>query len=464
MNHLADRISTKLTQPVDNTFLVYFRVAFGALLVWSLCKYFPSGMVSTQFLEPKLHFAYFGFDWVKPWGGTGMYVHFLVTAVAAACIAVGFKYKLATKVFFVGYALIFLFDQTWYLNHCYLICLLGLLLTVIPAHSACSIDAARDSTLRSDTVPAWVLWLLRFQVGVPYFFGGIAKLNSDWLHGEPLRTWLARETDFPIIGQFFLEEWCVSSFVWGGLLLDLFIVPLLFWSRTRWIALAAAWSFHLMNSQLFNIDIFPWLMLAATTILYLPVQWIARLRFWKQHGEDNSVERTGGSRFPAWLKPALCAFVVWQLVMPFRHHLYPGHVAFTREGHLFSWRMKLNNRQLDIKLAVYYEDGSREPVQLWQWLTHPQRQRVRSTDQILQLAQHIRKHKEEEKGMRAEVRGTITVALNGRKPKIMVTDKFDLSRQPRSLSPAKWIERPKLRPLKSPVTNATGSASLGAIR
>ena len=131
MNQFVNRISTKLAQPVDNTFLVYFRFAFGALLVWSLTKYFHSDLIWTQFIEPRILFTYFGFDWVKPWGGNGMYVHFLVTTIAAACIAVGFKYRLATWVFLLGYGYIFLLDQTWYLNHCYLICLLGLLLTFL---------------------------------------------------------------------------------------------------------------------------------------------------------------------------------------------------------------------------------------------------------------------------------------------------------------------------------------------
>lgn len=462
MNRLAHQISTKLAQPVDNTFLVYFRIAFGALLVWSLCGYFHSDLIWTEYLEPRVHFSYFGFDWVKPWSGYGMYAHFLITAIAAACILVGFKYKLATKIFFLGYAFIFLLDQTWYLNHCYLICLIGFLLTLLPAHNACSIDAKRDPTLRADTVPTWVLWLLRFQIGVPYFFGGIAKLNSDWLHGEPLRTWLAKEADFPIIGQFFTAEWCVTSFVWGGLLLDLFIVPLLFWRRTRWVALAAVWCFHGMNSQLFNIGIFPWLMLAATTLLYLPADWVARLRFWKPLNE--SADGVVAPRFASWVKPAVCAFVIWQLVMPFRHFLYPGHVAFTREGHPFSWRMKLNIRRVKMQLAVFYEDGSQEPVDLWNWLTHPQSRRVRSTDQILQLAETIREHKETETQMRAEVRGTITVALNGRDPIVLVNDTFDLSRQSRSLAAADWIERPEIPSLAVPQTQIAEIATQSTTR
>ena len=297
---------------------------------------------------------------------------------------------------------------------------------MLPAHSALSIDALRNPALRSDTAPAWVLWLLRFQIGVPYFFGGIAKLNSDWFQGEPIRTWLAEKTDFPLIGQFFTQEWCIESFVWGGLLLDLFVVPLLLWRRTRLITLAAVWVFHGMNSQLFNIGVFPWLMLAATTLVYLPTEWTSRLRFWKLSHERSETTDATAHRTPGWLTTLLCGFVALQLVNPFRHFLYPGNVAFTREGHYFSWRMKLNIRRLDIQLAVHYEDGTQEQVNLWEWVTHAQSTRMRSTDQLLQLARMIREHKEDEAQMRVEVRGTITAALNGRDPAVLVNDDVDL--------------------------------------
>ena len=36
MNDLLNRTRGRLSQPVDNTFLVYFRIAFGALLGWPL--------------------------------------------------------------------------------------------------------------------------------------------------------------------------------------------------------------------------------------------------------------------------------------------------------------------------------------------------------------------------------------------------------------------------------------------
>ena len=31
------------------------------------------------------------------------------------------------------------------------------------------------------TAPRWYVWLLRGQLGVVYFFAGVAKLNADWL-------------------------------------------------------------------------------------------------------------------------------------------------------------------------------------------------------------------------------------------------------------------------------------------
>ncbi len=72
------------------------------------------------------------------------------------------------------------------------------------------------------------LWLLRIIVGVPYFFGGIAKINEDWLSGRPLDSWLAERADtFPILGQFFTETWFVYFFAYSGFLLDLLAVPFL---------------------------------------------------------------------------------------------------------------------------------------------------------------------------------------------------------------------------------------------
>src|SRR5687767_11157820 len=177
------RLCSALFKPVDISFLVYFRIAFGAIMLWEVYRFFTSDWITRYYVEPAIHFTYYGFSWVKPWPGRGMYVHFFVLAVAATCIIIGFCYRTAAAVFFLGFTYVFLLDQARYLNHFYLICLISFLLVFLPANRAVSLDALLSRKIRSDTVPAWALWVLRAQVGIAYFFGGIAKLNSDWLRG-----------------------------------------------------------------------------------------------------------------------------------------------------------------------------------------------------------------------------------------------------------------------------------------
>ena len=167
-------------------------------MLWETYRYFTYGWITRYFVEPVVTFPYYGFSWLKPWPGRGMYIHFFVLGLAAACVMAGFLYRIATPVFFLAFTYFFLLDQTRYLNHFYLVCLISFLMCFLPANRAFSVDALLRRKIRSDVVPAWTLWLLRAQVGIPYFFGGIAKLNRDWiLGGEPMRTWLHPLTESP---------------------------------------------------------------------------------------------------------------------------------------------------------------------------------------------------------------------------------------------------------------------------
>ena len=436
------RVRSAGNQQIDNTFLVYFRIAFGFILAWGMMKYFHHDLIWTCFQEPRLLFTFKGFDFVKPLPGNGLYVLFLMIATSATCIAVGFQYRLASLAFFVSFTYMFLLDQSWYLNHFYLICLLGFLLIFLPAEQAFSIDALRSKEIRSDTTPRWVLWLLRLQIGIPYVYGGLAKLNPDWLTGEPMRTWLAAKTHFWLIGQFFQQEWCVYAFSYGGLFYDLFIIPLLLWKRTRIPALIFSVMFHVLNHFMFNIGIFPWLMLAATFLLFPPFE-LSRLRFWTTTKTDleSRTEPQSGTVFqlPAFGKWILYGFLAVQLLLPFRHFLYPGDVAFSRQGHCFSWRMKLNIRKSDLKLLVHHADGRVDPVNMDEWVTLVQKKGFRNLDQIQQLARAIRKHHEAIDKQPVQVTGTAIVTVNHREPFDLIRDDVDLSRTPITLLPANWI-------------------------
>jgi len=255
---------------VDGASLAFFRIAFGGMMLWEVWRYFDHGWIEYFWVKPLFHFSYYGLDWIRPWPGVGMELHWLGLGVLAMCIMLGVWYRISVTLFFIGFTYVFLLDQARYLNHFYLVSLFSFLMIFIPAHRYLSVDALLEPELRSRQVPAWSIWLLRFQVGVPYFFGGIAKLNADWLRGEPLRAWLAHRTDFPLIGQFFTSDAFVWLMTYGALFLDLFAVFLLTNRRTRVFGYLAIIAFHFMNSRFFSIGLFPWLMIAATAIYFEP--------------------------------------------------------------------------------------------------------------------------------------------------------------------------------------------------
>lgn len=440
---------SRLFAPVDILPLVYFRVLFGVVMAVEAWRYLSYGWVGRYFVEPEHHFTYFGFDWIRPWTGEGMYWHYRVMGVLAVMIAVGLWYRAAAALFFLAFTYTFFLEESIYLNHLYLVCLLSFLLVFLPAHRSTSVDAALHPGLRSATVPAWTLWLLRFQLGVVYFFGGIAKLNADWLRGEPMRSWLASRADFRIIGPYVHSEWLVAFFVYGGLLLDLFIVPLLMWRRTRWPAVVAAAAFHLINARIFQIGIFPWLMLAATP-LFFPSSW------WRRMMADRRapaapmpvparIAATGRRRLTLGL---LGAWVAIQVLMPLRHFLYPGNVSWTEEGHRFSWHMKLRSKVgQGTFTATDIATGERIVVDPAAYLNPKQHRRMLVMPDMLVQFAHIVADDFRARGREVEVRADLLVSLNARRPQRMVDPSVNLAAIERSLWPADWIV-PLTEPLR----------------
>lgn len=457
----------RLFTPIDIASLVYFRVAFGALLLWEVWNYYDHGWIETIWVDPVFTFTYLGFGWVHPWPDTGIYLHFLALGVLAVFIMIGLWYRVSAALFFVGFAYVFLMDQAYYVNHFYLICLISFLMIFVPAHRALSVDAGRRPAIRSDTAPAWALWILLAQVGIPYFYGGLSKLNGDWLRGEPMRMWLTDMTDFPVIGHLFTEWWAAYMFAYGGLLFDLSVVPLLLWRRTRPFAFVAAIAFHLTNANLFHIGVFPPFMIAATALFFHP-DWPRRLLGLRQPSPKIGLrERRRSSSAPT--RPAisplqsrqraivilLAAYLVLQLVVPFRHHLYPGNVSWTEEGHRFSWHMMLREKEAEARFFVTDSRADETwEVDTEDFLTDDQADFMESRpDMILQFAHHLEDEWRQEGYERVEVRADVTASLNGREPQRLVDPSVDLAAQSRTLLPASWIV-PLEQPL--PARSQTG--------
>src|ERR1700682_2191983 len=341
LSSVLAKVRDRAFAPVDIASLVFFRIAFGSLMVWEVWRYFAKGLVALHWLEPRFLFKYHGFSWVHPWPGNWLYIHWAILGVCALFVAAGFLYRVSAAVLFFSYTYFFLLDQARYVNHTYLICLFSFLLIFVPAHRALSVDSWLNPKIHSQTTPAWTLWLLRTQMGVVYFFGGVAKLSPDWLQGEPMRTEMARNSDVPILGRFFREEWAVSAMSYGGLLFDLSIVPLLLWRRTRMPAFCVALVFHFFNARWFNIDVFPWLAISATA-LFLSPSWPRRILsvFAVASRQISARDWKPPPRRRQMLALSLVAiYLVIQLLVPLHHFLYRGGIEWTYADHLFSWRM-----------------------------------------------------------------------------------------------------------------------------
>ena len=442
--------------PVDIASIACFRIVFGAVMAWEVVRYFQHGWIASSFIQPEFHFTYFGFGWVKPWPGGGMYVHFVVLGLAALGVMAGLFYRVSAVLFFLAFVHVFLIDEAYYLNHFYLISLVAFVMIFVPAHRAFSLDARRCPALRSDVAPAWALWLLRAQVGIPYFYGGLAKINRDWLRGEPIGSWLADRTDFPLIGPFFTHEWAGLAFAYGGLILDLTIVPLLLWKRTRPYAFAAGLLFHGLNAMLFDIGIFPWMMIAAFLLFFEP-DWPRRIR-WRPPAasprrEPDLMPKPPRARLTV---AAIAVYLAVQALLPLRHFAYPGNVSWTEEGHFFAWHMKLRDKDASARFVVKDADtGETWTSSPRAYLTRRQAERMAGhPDMILQFAHHLARLARDAGRPHVEVRAITSAAVNGRERQTLLDPDIDLAAQTRTLWPAAWIV-----PLRQPLRKAPRAAA-----
>lgn len=278
---MLKRAINALFEEVDAASLVFFRVAFGLIMLIECWRFWSHGWIARHYIDPDFFFKYYGFGWVAAWPGEDMYWHFAALAMLSVMIMLGALYRLASLLFFVAFAYVFLLDQARYLNHFYLVILVALLMVVVPAHRAFSVDAALRPASRSATVPAWSVWMFRLQFEILYIFAGIVKINADWLRLEPMGMWLARRDDWPWVGALFNQDWVVALAAYGAILIHIVGAPLLLLRATRGYVMALYFAFHLANHFLFNIGIFPWLAMAGT-LMFLEPDWPRRTLRWLQ--------------------------------------------------------------------------------------------------------------------------------------------------------------------------------------
>ena len=140
---MASWVDKHIKDPVEAAPLAVFRILFGLMMLLSILRFWSYGWIDTLYIQPKLFFSYYGFEWVKPLG-VYTYVLFGLCGMSAIFVALGYKYRMAMITFFLSFTYIELMDKTTYLNHYYFISVLSFLMIFLPAQAYFSIDASKN--------------------------------------------------------------------------------------------------------------------------------------------------------------------------------------------------------------------------------------------------------------------------------------------------------------------------------
>jgi vitamin K-dependent gamma-carboxylase len=247
-----------LFSPMDNSAIVLFRIFFGFLITAEAWGAIMTGWVRQVFIEPNYTFNFIGFDFLQPLPGNGMYYYFFIMGVAGLMVMLGWYYRTAISVYFVMWSAVYLMQKSSYNNHYYLLMLLLGIMIFIPANQYFSLDAKRRPSIKSLVCHRWVQVVFVLQLFIVYTYAAFSKIYEDWLLARPISIWFRSKKDYWLVGDLLQEEWLQLSIAYCGIFFDMLIIPALLWKRTRWIAVAAAVFFHLFNSAIFQIGIFPY--------------------------------------------------------------------------------------------------------------------------------------------------------------------------------------------------------------
>ena len=196
--------------------------------------------------------------------------------------------------------------------------------------------------------------------------------------------------------------------------------------------------FHLATWALFNIGVFPWVMIGAATIFF-GYGWPRRF----------VPSRLLGSR--AWLAPPPAARVALigllavhftlQLALPLRHVLYRGDTQWHEQGFRFAWRVMLREKTGMVEFRVAEpHTGRRWRVSPSEELT-PQQVKMMAVqpDLLLQYAHHLADRFECSGIGPVEVRADAWAALNGRPSQRLIDPSVDLAAVEDSVQPYAFV-------------------------
>lgn len=416
-----------LFKHIDNSGLIVFRIVFGLLCFLESAGAVVTGWVKRTLVDPQFTFSFIGFEWLQPLPGNWMYVYYIVMGVFGLLIMVGYKYRLSMLLFALMWTATYLMQKSSYNNHYYLLFILSFLMVLLPANRYASLDVKLNPSLKQISMPAWCKWVFVIQLFILYTYASIAKLYPDWLDTSVIALFMKGKASYPLIGELLQQKSVHYVIAYGGILFDGLIIPLLLLKSTRKYAFFASIFFHLFNSIVFQIGIFPYLSLAFSLFFFNPKTvrdlFLTKKEFYT--AQDIIV--------PKYSRVFISLFSIYFLIhiaLPLRHHFFKDNVLWTEEGHRLSWRMMLRAKSGRVTYSVIDASTNNAiPIKLDDYLTKKQ-QRGATTkpDMIWQFSQHL-KQDFAQQGKTVKVFVRAHVSVNGKPSKQLIDPKVDLANE-----------------------------------
>lgn len=378
-----------LFKQVDNIGLVLFRVVFGLLIATEAIGAIFTGWIGRNLIDTPFTFNFIGFDFLQYLRGDFLYLYFAIMGIFGIFVMLGYKYRFSMFAYAVMWTGVYLMQKSSYNNHYYLMMLFCWIMALLPANGWFSIDAKINPELKNLGMPRWVLLVLILQVWIVYTFASVAKMYPHWLDASMPALLMASKSDFWLIGDLLQKSWVHWTIAYTGIFFDLLIVPLMLWKRTRMLGFAISVFFHLFNSFIFHIGIFPYMSIAFALFFFSPE--ILQKRFLPKkklyNGNDIIIPK-----YKNLIIGIFSIYFLFQLGLPLRHWFLKDDVLWTEEGHRLSWRMMLRSKSGSLKVWVRDKaTGEKKSYNYSELLGSKQQAAVTTKPDLMwQLAQKIK--------------------------------------------------------------------------
>ena len=168
-------INRWLFTQIDNSALIIFRVFFGFLIAAEGFGAILTGWVRRTLVEPKFTFNFIGLDFLQPLPGNGMYFYFAIMGTFGVLVMLGYRYRCSMIGYTLMWAGVYFMQKSSYNNHNYLLLLLCIIMSILPAGNYFSVDVKQNPALKKIAMPRWCELIIIIQLWIVYTYASVAK-------------------------------------------------------------------------------------------------------------------------------------------------------------------------------------------------------------------------------------------------------------------------------------------------